>query len=65
MRVPPIGRSPMECENCAFWYVDVDEVIIGMPGERPYCHYSGDDQYAPCNLEDERAYEEPEHDEFD
>lgn len=45
----------MKCENCAFWYIDVDEVIIGMPGERPYCHYSGDDQYAPCNLEDEHS----------
>ena len=37
----------MECENCVFWCADVDEVIIGMPYGRPYCHYSGDDQYAP------------------
>lgn len=51
----------MECENCAFWFADID----AEPGERPYCHYSGDDRYAPCNLEDERAYEEPEYDESD
>lgn len=42
-------RATMECENCAFWYVDVDDET----GERPYCHYSGDDQYAPCNFEDD------------
>lgn len=52
----------MECENCAFWYTDFSRET-GTDYGRPYCHYSGDDQYAPCNLEDN--YEEPEHDEFD
>lgn len=43
----------MECENCAFWYADdVDDATMDMSDERPYCHYSGDDQYAPCNFDD-------------
>lgn len=40
----------MKCPDCPYWYADVD-TKDGVPVSDPYCHYSYDDGYAPCEEE--------------
>lgn len=37
------------CKDCPYHWTDID-------GDIPYCHYDGEERYAPCSYEDD--YEE-------
>lgn len=41
----------MKCSDCPYYWEDENE-------DRPHCHYSYNDGYAPCEQED--VYDEPE-----
>ena len=45
---------------CLYCWAEVDE--YGSPTGYESCHYVADDGYAPCEVEDNEAYEEPEPD---
>ena len=53
----------MKCKDCLYYYADVDEE--GSPTSCEYCHYVLDDGYAPCEVDEDEAEQEPELDEYD
>lgn len=34
----------LKCKDCPYWWADEN----GVKPDVPYCHYEGDDNYAPC-----------------
>lgn len=42
----------IHCADCPYYYNDLDD------GEICYCHYTWDDGYAPCEVEDEPDLED-------
>lgn len=40
----------MKCKNCCYWWAEVD--MDGKPISQEFCHYSWDDGYAPCEIDE-------------